>query len=110
MHAQMFFQDLASSLHAGEAPACFFRAAIVASQICARLFAFENGSGGVRSGAIGRDIGPETTLGQAHLERARGVTLSLRPKKGEAFQPAVRGRFRPAFAYPFVHSTNSRAQ
>src|SRR6478672_1922739 len=99
MDTQMLFQDLASFLHANEAAAGLFRAAIVAAQIGAGLLAFENGRGHGRSGSIGRHIRAETTLRQAHFQRTGGVTLSLRPKKREAFKPAMRRGFRPAFLY-----------
>src|SRR6267378_3352722 len=92
MNAQVSLQNFATMVNFLQTPHRCRSASVVSSKVDQRLFALENcGDAWLFSiRAIRRHVCAISTSLQSNFHRARGVTLLLRPNKGQAFQTSMR--------------------
>src|SRR5215475_355943 len=113
MYAQVSLERFAPFVDSFQASHCGRGTAVVPAQIDQRSFAFENrvrGRGLFPIWAISGDVGPITATWQRYFHRARGITLCLRPKSGQTFEPSVRFGFAVPIFQALIHFMSSRAQ
>ena len=108
----MFLEDIAPVAERAKTFARGRGLASIAAQIRQRLFAFENRGDCLltETRPVGGDIGSVAALRQSDFRRAGRITVRLRPKKREPFEPQMRFRLGSARGYWRVNSASSLAQ